>query len=144
MGEGLRGFQFPLVGKPIALGSGSGDSRAPLLNRNKSAAPTLNQSTESPERSGDVGTMPPRPGMMRQASVAVMEGRSQAQAQAQALAQVHEDPLSPTRALPLPRPNFAQGPGVAMARSRSGSRADSDAGTAMSLRDLLKVRRFGA
>ena len=59
----------------------------------------------------------PRPAMMRQASVAVMEGRSQQPALA-----VQDEPLA------LPRPSFA----VGMTRTRSGS---NDVG----LRDLLKV-----
>jgi len=58
-----------------------------------------------------------RPTMMRQASVAVMEGRSQ-----QPALEVQDEPLA------LPRPSFA----VAMTRTRSGS---NDVG----LRDLLKV-----
>ena len=76
--------------------------------------------------------------MIRQASVAVMEGRSQAQAQALAMVQGDSDEASGD--LALPRPNFAHAgsSGVAMMRSRSGSRADSESG-GMALRDLLKV-----
>ena len=59
----------------------------------------------------------PRPTMMRQASVAVMEGRSQQPALA-----LQDEPLA------LPRPSFA----VGMTRTRSG-------GTDVGLRDLLKV-----
>ena len=75
-----------------------------------------------------------RPPMMRQASVTVMEGRSQAQAQALALAQADEDLDSPTNILAPPRPAFAQG--VGMTRTRSGSRVDAES---LNLRGLLKV-----
>ena len=82
--------------------------------------------------------------MMRQASVAVMEGRAQSQAQVQALAlaQVQEDPLSPTKNLLVPRPS--PGAPVLMIRSRSGSRVEAEAplGT-VGLRDLLKVHLSG-
>lgn len=143
-GDGLRGFQFPLMTKASAPPSIGLEPRPPALQRNHSAAPFLSQPMDSPGRlqPGLGVIIPPRPTMMRQASVAVMEGRSQAQAQALAMAQVQDDPLSPSRQLALPRPSFAAGggSGVAMMRTRSGSRADSDAGSVgMGLRDLIKV-----
>ena len=72
--------------------------------------------------------------MMRQASVTVMEGRSQAQAQALALAQADDELTSPTMMLAPPRPAFSQG--VGMTRTRSGSRLDDEG---LNLRGLLKV-----
>lgn len=75
--------------------------------------------------------------MMRQASVAVMEGRaaSQSQAQAQALALVQaqvEEVRDTGLGVPV-RP-------VAMMRSRSGSRVENTDG--MGLRDVLKVSLY--
>ena len=87
----FRGFQFPL--KPEIR---------PASNRSNSAAPQS------------------RPLMMRQASVAVMEGRSQTP--------IQFDDLSP------PRPSFAALP---MARTRSGSRAESE--QSVGLKDILKA-----
>lgn len=66
-------------------------------------------------------TPSPRPLMMRQASVAVMEGR--------APAPVVLDDLAP------PKPSFA----IPMARTRSGSRAESESA---GLKDILKVSSF--
>lgn len=87
---------------------------------------------------------------MRQASVAVMEGRAQAQAQAQALAmaqaQANEPlviPVGSSSVMGLPRPPVmpsAMTDGGAMMRSRSGSRIESDSGSAgPGLRELIKV-----
>ncbi|WVQ94253.1 hypothetical protein IAU59_001332 [Kwoniella sp. CBS 9459] len=180
MGDGLRGFQFPLVSKggpgptttttttttTAATQAPGGKFSAPPLNRMHSAAPTIpiptaaGQSATGPAQIG-MG-LPPRPPMMRQASVAVMEGRavsaSQAHAQALALAQAQDGPISPTRGLAVPggHPNGlgkssgmigvagsgvlgggAGGGGFGMMRSRSGSRVDE--GQAAGLRDLLKL-----
>jgi protein-serine/threonine kinase len=137
VGEDLKGFQFPLVGKPTGLGPGAGEYRPPPLQRNHSAAPFVSTHHESPGRA-PLAHPALRPPMIRQASVAVMEGRSQAQAQALAMVQGDSDEASGD--LALPRPNFAHAgsSGVAMMRSRSGSRADSESG-GMALRDLLKV-----
>ncbi|OCF60050.1 STE/STE20/YSK protein kinase [Kwoniella mangroviensis CBS 10435] len=181
MGDGLRGFQFPLVSKGPVPPGGAGSSgpsalpgraQAPPLSRMHSAAPTIpisSASGESPNKSGITGLpggLPPRPQMMRQASVAVMEGRAmlnnQAHQQALALAQ-QNDPvgggsaplLSPNKVLNIPgtggqgtgiglgRPigpgmtNNPVGGGIGMMRSRSGSRVDE--GHAVGLRDLLKL-----
>jgi protein-serine/threonine kinase len=157
MGEGLRGFQFPLVGRPDAPGPGASGLAItnavpprpvpPALHRMHSAAPA--QSLPSLDTQPLRPPAPPfaaRPQMMRQASVAVMEGRSQAQAQALAIAQAQVDVVgggSPSRsnvALGLggpPRPGFAMGNGLGMMRSRSGSRVEAEAG--LGLRDLIKV-----
>ena len=146
VGGGLRGFQFPLM-PGAAGGAGAGSSPSPALGsatlerpvplqRNHSAAPFVSQSTES--ANGGLPA-PVRPAMMRQASVAVMENRSQAQQQALAVSQAQDDPSDVTRGLSLPRAPFAQGAGTTMMRSRSGSRTDSDAGVQMGLRDLIKV-----
>ncbi|KAL7420248.1 kinase that interacts with cdc31p [Cryptotrichosporon argae] len=96
-----------------------------------------------------------RPPMMRQASVAVMEGRaaSLTQAAAQQAAIAHENPLSPSRATANAAANAhanangglavpgslgrPPGGGVGMTRSRSGSRVDDGGG--LGLRDLLKL-----
>ncbi|WVR03173.1 hypothetical protein IAU60_000164 [Kwoniella sp. DSM 27419] len=143
VGEGLRGFQFPLVSKSPP------PSGPPALNRIHSAAPAIPVSSGSHPL--PMAGLPPRPQMMRQASVAVMEGRaanaSQAHAQAMAMAQAQEGhaPMSPTKSLGVPgslgRPI---GPGMmnpvggmGMMRSRSGSRVDE--GQAVGLRDLLKL-----
>ncbi|WVW81377.1 hypothetical protein I302_103369 [Kwoniella bestiolae CBS 10118] len=170
MGEGLRGFQFPLVSKgPVPPGGASGSSgmgsrvQAPPLNRMHSAAPTIPlPSGDSPNK---MPGLPPRPQMMRQASVAVMEGRAmlnnQAHQQALALAQQSDNPggngplLSPNKNLNIPGPgvgaaglglgrpigpgmtNGPAGGGIGMMRSRSGSRVDE--GHAVGLRDLLKL-----
>ncbi|KAK8844657.1 hypothetical protein IAR55_006504 [Kwoniella newhampshirensis] len=145
MGEGLRGFQFPLVSQ-----STSGPSvirpapQPPTLHRMHSAAPTMPGSAVSPTRSfSSHGALPTRPPMMRQASVAVMEGRaasqSQAHAQAFALAQSQEGPMTSTRNLAIPG---SLGPrpmgGMGMMRSRSGSRVEEGQGV-VGLRDLLKL-----
>ena len=144
VGEGLKGFQFPLVTKsepanPLTPGR----PQAPPLHRLHSAAPTIPSPSE-PSPSRQVPTqlsivLPTRPPMMRQASVAVMEGRAQSQAQALALAQAQDGSSSPTKNLAVPRLG-AVGP-VIMMRSRSGSRMDADGlGGGIGLRDLLKVR----
>lgn len=145
VGEGFKGFQFPLVTKsnpanppnPITPGR----PQPPPLTRMHSAAPTIPLPSNSPSRPipSQLSLVPPtRPPMMRQASVAVMEGRAQSQAQALALAQAQEGPLSPTKNLALPR-SGAGGP-VGMMRSRSGSRVDAEGlAGGMGLRDLLKV-----
>ncbi|ORY23535.1 kinase-like domain-containing protein [Naematelia encephala] len=142
VGEGLRGFQFPLVTKGLpnpTPGSASipRPNLPPPLHRNHSAAPQLPLSLDplSPEKPRMA--MPARPPMMRQASVAVMEGR--AQSHSLGLAQVHEDAMSmsPTKSFaPLapPRPPFAaQG----MMRTRSGSKIEDGGGAG--LRELLKL-----
>jgi protein-serine/threonine kinase len=142
--EGLRGFQFPLVTKPHGPAfSAGGIPRAPPLQRNFSAAPAFPSPVElsgRPEHSGSsslgLGGPPARPPMMRQASVAVMEGRSQAQAQALAMVQADDDPLSPSGGLIPPRAPFAGGQAIVMTRTRSGSRTD---GEVVALRDLMKV-----
>ncbi|WVF66644.1 hypothetical protein IAT40_001385 [Kwoniella sp. CBS 6097] len=184
-GDGLRGFQFPLVSKggpgpttATAAASSAvqgtapalgGKFVAPPLNRMHSAAPTIpipsngNNNNQAHAASAQIGIgLPPRPPMMRQASVAVMEGRavsaSQAHAQALAMAQAQDGPISPTRGLAVPGsgPNGmgktagmagvmgagvigggAGGGGFGMMRSRSGSRVDE--GQAVGLRDLLKL-----
>ena len=108
------------------------------MTRMHSAAPTIPLPFDSPTRPvpAHISIVPPvRPPMLRQASVAVMEGRAQSQAQVIALAQ-SEGLVSPAKNLALPRPII--GAPVAMMRSRSGSRVDSDGG--VGLRDLLKVR----
>ena len=148
VGEGLRGFQFPLAAKPTGPGPGAGAGgpsafKAPALIRNHSAAPALARPIESGSAASS-SAIPPRPSMMRQASVAVMEGRSQAQAQALAFAQADDGHMSPTKGLVPPRPAFAQqDKGTVMVRSRSGSRVDAEAGGGLGLRDLLKVGAGG-
>jgi protein-serine/threonine kinase len=134
VGRGLRGFQFPLV----ARATEAGPSRPPALQRMHSAAPAVTSPTAP--------TFVSRPPMMRQASVAVMEGRAagltQAQAQAEALALVQDD--SPVKGLPLPPAGrfdrYAMGTG--MVRTRSGSRVDDGNGSVVNLRDLIKVSTF--
>ncbi|WWD22796.1 hypothetical protein CI109_107290 [Kwoniella shandongensis] len=147
MGEGLRGFQFPLVstsGSGPAPNVSAPKAQPPVLHRMHSAAPMLPSATESPTRSfSSQGGLPPRPPMMRQASVAVMEGRaasqSQAHAQAFALAQSQQNPMSPTKNLAIPG-SLGQRPmgGMGMMRSRSGSRVEDGQGV-VGLRDLLKL-----
>lgn len=149
VGEGLKGFQFPLVSKSVPSVAPSNPinpsrPKPPPLHRMHSAAPTipLPSASDSPTRHipAPLSLGPPtRPPMMRQASVAVMEGRAQSQAQALALVQSKEGPLSPTKNLAIPRP--AGGP--VMLRSRSGSRVDAEGAVGgIGLRDLLKVCRF--
>ncbi|WWC85430.1 uncharacterized protein L201_000293 [Kwoniella dendrophila CBS 6074] len=167
MGDGLRGFQFPLVSKGPVPHGGSGSSgpsvlsklQAPPLNRMHSAAPAIpiSSSNGSPNKSSGIN-LPPRPQMMRQASVAVMEGRAMLnnQAHQQALALAHQEQSDPIAGAPLMSPNkslmipgslgrpigpgMTNGPmggGFGMMRSRSGSRVDE--GQAVGLRDLLKL-----
>lgn len=165
VGDGLRGFQFPLVhpkggalsGSTPIDGGGLPLARPAAMSRNHSAAPALAMSSSSygdapgarPVASMSTGP-PQRPAFMRQASVAVMEGRAQAQAQAQALAmaqaQANEPLVSPigsSSVIGLPRPPVmpaAMTGGGAMMRSRSGSRIESDSGSAgPGLRELIKV-----
>jgi protein-serine/threonine kinase len=164
VGDGLRGFQFPLSKAVMA-------SRPPPLTRNASAMPLSaaaddEHSSLSPSRPGmqrmqsampDLQpnsatttpvkparpqisiNLPPRPPMMRHASAAVMEGRAQAQAQAQALAAVD------TGARNLGVPGGKQiglgvaVPSVGMSRSRSGSRTEDHS---VGLRDLMRVSFF--
>ncbi|ORX41217.1 kinase-like domain-containing protein [Kockovaella imperatae] len=149
VGEGLRGFHFPLVSKgppPASAQDRSFNSVTPALprpagmQRNHSAAPFF-FSNDAPSKAS-AGPGPSslasmtRPPMMRQASVTVMEGRSQAQAHALALAGVDDDDLlSPTLPLAPPRPAFSQG--IGMTRTRSGSRVGAESAT--SLRGLLKL-----
>jgi len=161
VGDGLRGFQFPLSKNAMA-------SRPPPLTRNASAMPLSSAAEDetsslSPTRPGmqrmhsampdlqpHSGTtpvkparpqisinLPARPPMMRHASAAVMENRAQAQAQAQALAVVESGP----RNLGVPgKPQIGLGmavPGtVGMSRSRSGSRTEDHS---VGLRDLMRV-----
>lgn len=161
VGEGLRGFQFPLVTKgghlPAVSASAPARPSPPPLHRMHSAAPTVPVPADSPSRQLPLAQaslpLPSRPPMMRQASVAVMEGRAQSQAQAQAiaLAQVRESPLILSKNLLVPihplgarRPSITNlniGSGAAvMMRSRSGSRVDAEGlSGGIGLRDLLKV-----
>jgi protein-serine/threonine kinase len=161
VGDGLRGFQFPLSKAVMA-------SRPPPLTRNASAMPLSaaaedENSSLSPSRPGlqrmqsampDLQpnsattpvkparpqisiNLPPRPPMMRHASAAVMEGRAQAQAQAQALAAVDTG----AKNLGVPgKPQIGLGVGVpgqvGMSRSRSGSRTEDHN---LGLRDLMRV-----
>lgn len=143
VGDGLRGFQFPLVAPRMPDSTHSPlRPQPPSLHRMHSAAPALASPVKPPPIQIPIAG-PSRPPMMRQASVAVMEGRaaSQTQAQAEALALVGGDSTSPTRGLPLPPAGrfdrFATGTG--MVRTRSGSRADDMNGSAVNLRDLIKV-----
>nr|ODN87066.1 STE/STE20/YSK protein kinase [Cryptococcus depauperatus CBS 7841] len=157
--EGLRGFQFPLMtkatnppgagsitgaGPGIGAGNGAGlKLQPPLLHRNHSASPALPSSNGIMDISASSPiniTSPPtgpgsglgsRPPMMRQASVAVMEGRaanqsSHAQAQALALAQAHPKATagSPQKG-GLAVPN---GPAVGQNRPRAGSTATATVG----------------
>jgi len=142
--EGLKGFQFPLVTKSVPTNPVKpitpGRPQAPQLQRMHSAAPTIPLPSDSPSRQipTQISLVPPaRPPMMRQASVAVMEGRAQTQAQALAVAQAQDGPLSPTKSFAASRPGLS-GPPIMM-RSRSGSRVDTEGG--IGLRDLLKVCR---
>lgn len=148
MGDGFRGFQFPLMARPSESGpSGSPGlalPRPPPLQRMHSAAPVLASPT-APVAVHIPTAGPSRPPMMRQASVAVMEGRAagqtQAQAQAEALALVEDDHTSPSKGLPLPPAGrfdrYAMGTG--MVRTRSGSKVDDANGSVVNLRDLIKV-----
>ncbi|TYJ57523.1 hypothetical protein B9479_001841 [Cryptococcus floricola] len=160
--DGLRGFQFPLMGQSGPPPAGVSKLQPPHLGRNHSAAPAFpsalhgdtSQST-LPSASPTAPSFPglsPRPPMMRQASLAVMENRSAAQshaqaaqAQALALAHGHEGGAGPHKGLAVPggmagiglgRPG-QQGTSQGMARTRSGSRADD--GHNVGLRDLLKL-----
>jgi protein-serine/threonine kinase len=152
IGEGLRGFQFPLV-QPRDPEAGFNRPVPPPLQRNHSAAPSVPMPADSPSRSLPLQLPPSRPMMMRQASVAVMEGRAQGQAQAlamaqaQAQAQVGDGPLSPAKQFAVPnalgRPGGNGGSGgVSMMRSKSQGRVDGDG--AVGLRDLLKVKLAGS
>ena len=165
IGDGLKGFQFPLVSRSSESGPGAGPSAgpfrpsAPPLMRNQSAQPfsfgTPLANRSAPTPGGGVAASPivPRPAMLRQASVAVMEGRAAGQNQAnvavqkelQSLASVQEDARVVVRdmakmgdkgGLALPPPpvgRFERSAG--MGRSRSGSRLDD----APPLRELIKV-----
>lgn len=78
--------------------------------------------------------------MMRQASVAVMEGRAPAQPSVQSRSQLGPSSLmSPARGLGVPAPKTVglgvMAPGVGMSRTRSGSRGDEG----MGLRDMMRV-----
>jgi hypothetical protein len=85
--------------------------------------------------------------MMRQASVAVMEGRQQSQVQALAMAQVQAQAQEgPSKHLAMPgalgRPSGSGG--MLMMRSKSQGRVDNDGGglgAGVGLRDLLKVNQ---
>ncbi|KAK4683941.1 hypothetical protein P7C73_g6267, partial [Tremellales sp. Uapishka_1] len=143
-GSSMGTFQFPLTQQP------------PMLSRMHSAAPTVPLPIDSPPRPFPLPTtqhLPPpqalgmnnRPMMMRQASVAVMEGRSASQIQHQQAKQ--QSPTAPGKNPNLhlgvglggrPGTAGAMGVGVGMMRSRSGSRVDTD-GPAMGLRDLMKL-----
>lgn len=142
--EGLKGFQFPLVTQSSPVNPITpARPHPPALHRMHSAAATTPLPSDPPSRQvpSQLSLVPPaRPPMMRQASVAVMEGRAQSQAQALALAQAQaqDSPLSPTKNLALPRPGM--GGAAVMMRSRSGSRVDAEGlAGGMGLRDLLKV-----
>jgi protein-serine/threonine kinase len=150
-GEGLRGFQFPLV-RPRGSETGPGlQHRPPPLQRNHSAAPFVPVPSDSPTKPQHLPP-PLRPTMMRQASVAVMEGRQQSQVQALAMAQVQaqaqaqEGSLSSTKNLAMPgslgRPSGSGG--MLMMRSKSQGRVDNEGGglgAGVGLRDLLKVNQ---
>lgn len=123
---GLRGFQFPLMNSNAAPKQPS----TPLTRSSHSQTPSVELSPLK-EPLAPFARAP----MMRQASVAVMEGRAAshtAQAQQLALAQ-SEIPLSPSKAT-----NPGLGKPVGMIRSQSHSRAD-DSINGMGLRDLLKL-----
>jgi protein-serine/threonine kinase len=163
VGDGLRGFQFPLnkaamasrPAPPLQRGNSAAPESTisptrPGMQRMQSAMPDMqpSQTPSKPQRPQISVNLPPRPPMMRHASAAVMEGRAQAQAQAQVFAAVDETggPLSPTRNLGVPgRPQIGLGVviapvgghGVGMSRSRSGSRTDDQS---VGLRDLMRVR----
>ncbi|OXG23511.1 protein-serine/threonine kinase [Cryptococcus neoformans Tu401-1] len=123
--DGLRGFQFPLMTKsgpgPPATTTIStstptstqlptaGKLFPPPLNRNHSAAPAYpladpitTNTTTSPTGTSSPGfgglAFGPRPPMMRQASVAVMEGRAASQSQSQAQAHALALALAQTQA----------------------------------------------
>lgn len=128
--DGLRGFQFPLMTKSgpgpsttTASAASSSSTQAPSsdklfppsLNRNHSASPTFpfaeplttttTTTTTSPTGTSSPGfggiALGPRPPMMRQASVAVMEGRAASQSQSQAQAQALALALAQTQAQQL-------------------------------------------
>lgn len=137
---GLRGFQFPLM---TAATTGKPSPPAPQY--------PLMQASTQPLQSGELSPLgapiPPfartTTPMMRQASVAVMEGRA-TQAAAQQLALNADTPHSPPKGLGVPGTLGIGRPpamGVGMMRSRSGSRVDDAAlgGMGMGLRDLLKL-----
>lgn len=120
---GPRGEGRPNLGVET---SGMAPPLHPGLSRNHSAMPGLLRPSESPSR--PTPGLSPRPGMMRQASVAVMEGRAAAAAQVQVSGlKMGMGGLSGN--------NRAATPGgltvssSAMARSRSGSRAGIEDGT---------------
>lgn len=125
--DGLRGFQFPLMtksgpGPPATTTISTSTSTStstqpptagklfpPPLNRNHSAAPaypladpTTTNTTTSPTGTSSPGfgglAFGPRPPMMRQASVAVMEGRAASQSQSQAQAHALALALAQTQA----------------------------------------------
>lgn len=161
----LRGFQFPLM-------AGSAPPPPPKPQFPRAQTSTSISASVTPDASQlsplDQPTPPfARAPMMRQASVAVMEGRAanatHAQAQQLALAQA-EAPASPTKGLGLSGAGAgrsgggagsgggggsggagvgsAGAGGVGMMRSRSGSRVDrvdDNLAGGMGLRDLLKL-----
>lgn len=158
VGDGLKGFQFPLnkammparppplvrgASAAPMLGAGSPSPTRPGLPRMHSAQPNLQTESPSskPVRPQISINLPPRPGMMRHASAAVLGGRAQAQAQAQALAAVDESPTSPvnhTGGGGASRPPIGLGVavGTGMSRSRSGSKTGDGS---VALRDLMNV-----
>lgn len=131
---GLRGFQFPLMN--------SGAAPKPAA---QSHAPQYPLAAHSHTSSGELSPLKEpsapfaRPAMMRQASLAVMEGRAAshtAQAQQLALAQ-SEVPVSPSHSL---NSGFGRPSGVGMMRSTSSSRVDENSlAGGLGLRDLLKL-----
>jgi protein-serine/threonine kinase len=144
---GLRGFQFPLMasaGRPPPPPPAAAST--PVSNARAQAG------TPSPGDMSPLGMPAPpfarsTPMMMRQASVAVMEGRGTSHTQhaallAQTEAAAPRGPASPTKALGVPgslgRPPMM---GVGMLRSRSGSSRvdDNSLQNGMGLRDLLKL-----
>lgn len=134
---GFRGFQFPLMAS----------ARPPPSN----GTPRLGaQTPTSAEESPLMAPVPPfarqTPMMMRQASVAVMEGRGQSHTQHAALLAQSEDVTTPTRGAASPTKALAvlnsmvrQPMSSGMMRSRSGSRVDDNLQNGMGLRDLLKL-----
>ncbi|WVQ82620.1 hypothetical protein IAT38_004751 [Cryptococcus sp. DSM 104549] len=141
-GEGLRGFQFPLS-KPSPGPSSTPPSKhqPPALHRNHSAAPNLPSGADSASHPATHLPLGSRPPMMRQASVAVMEGRQASQTQALALAQAQaqegNDIHLPSKNLAVPG-SLGQRPsgGLGMMRTRSGGRSDDGH---VGLKDLLKL-----
>lgn len=114
----------------------------PTMLRMHSAAPVMAANSPTKSNAPQISiTIPPRPPMMRQASVAVMEGRAPAPIQVQAVPSSAQGQgvMSPSKSLGVP-PAIGLGvmaPVVGMSRTRSGSRGDEG----MGLRDMMRVSR---